>query len=152
MKVLLTLCYIHEPSRLLLGLKKRGFGKNRWNGFGGKLKDGEALIDAAKREVFEETSMVANELVECGLINFSFKNTKDIFEVHIFRANSFTGEPHESDEMKPQWFNINEIPYTEMWSSDKHWLPLFLANKKFKGNFLFDDKDKVIEFDLKEIS
>ena len=33
---LLTLLFVLEPSRVLLGMKKRGFGMGRWNGFGGK--------------------------------------------------------------------------------------------------------------------
>ena len=44
----------------------------------------------------------------------------------------------ETEEMKPQWFNFSDIPYEQMWSDDKYWLPILLAGKKFKGNFLFD--------------
>jgi 8-oxo-dGTP diphosphatase / 2-hydroxy-dATP diphosphatase len=150
MKVLLTLCYIHQPPRILLGLKKRGFGKDRWNGFGGKLKDGETLLAAAKREFLEEAGMTVDDLVEYGVVTFRFQNTEDIFEVHVFKANNYSGEPQESEEMKPQWFEVNKIPYAKMWSSDKHWFPLLLQGKKFFGNFLFDGNDEVIEFTLNE--
>ena len=34
---------IDEQNRILLGRKKRGFGANKYNGFGGKLDDGESL-------------------------------------------------------------------------------------------------------------
>ncbi|MEK7607017.1 MAG: DNA mismatch repair protein MutT, partial [Patescibacteria group bacterium] len=37
---LLTLCFIHQSPRILLGMKKRGFGAGRWNGFGGKVEAG----------------------------------------------------------------------------------------------------------------
>ena len=33
---------IDEQNRILLGRKKRGFGADKYNGFGGKLDDGEA--------------------------------------------------------------------------------------------------------------
>ena len=46
---LLTLAFIKETSRILLGYKKRGFGKGRWNGFGGKVMAGETIMDGAKR-------------------------------------------------------------------------------------------------------
>lgn len=46
---LLTLVMIMKDNRLLLGMKKRGFGKGRWNGFGGKVQGGETIIEAAKR-------------------------------------------------------------------------------------------------------
>ncbi len=34
---------------MLLGLKKRGFGAGKWNGFGGKVNPGEDIVDAALR-------------------------------------------------------------------------------------------------------
>jgi 8-oxo-dGTP diphosphatase / 2-hydroxy-dATP diphosphatase len=34
---------------VLLGFKKRGFGAGKWNGFGGKLEDGESNEMAANR-------------------------------------------------------------------------------------------------------
>ena len=46
---LLTLVLIREPSRVLLGMKKRGFGEGRWNGFGGKVEQGETITQAAYR-------------------------------------------------------------------------------------------------------
>ena len=41
-------------SRLLLGMKKRGFGAGKWNGFGGKIEPGETPRQAAIREIREE--------------------------------------------------------------------------------------------------
>ena len=49
---LLTLLFVlrSEPSsQVLLGFKKRGFGEDRWNGFGGKVQPGESISDAAVR-------------------------------------------------------------------------------------------------------
>lgn len=46
---LLTLVMVVQPGRVLLGMKKRGFGAGRWNGFGGKVQDGETIEDAARR-------------------------------------------------------------------------------------------------------
>ena len=34
---------IDEQNRILLGLKKRGFGADKYNGFGGKINDGESF-------------------------------------------------------------------------------------------------------------
>lgn len=49
---LLTLVLIHQNTRLLLGMKKRGFGVGRWNGFGGKVQPGETILEAAERYTF----------------------------------------------------------------------------------------------------
>jgi 8-oxo-dGTP diphosphatase / 2-hydroxy-dATP diphosphatase len=43
-----------EKSKILLGYKKRGFGKDKWNGLGGKVEPNESLIECAKRLVLYE--------------------------------------------------------------------------------------------------
>jgi 8-oxo-dGTP diphosphatase/2-hydroxy-dATP diphosphatase len=154
-KIVTTLCLVHQPPKILLGMKKRGFGAGRWNGFGGKVHEGETIEEAAKRELLEEAGIEPLRLEEAGVIDFDFENDDPTIEVHFFRAGEFTGEPTESDEMKPQWFDVNEIPFKDMWPDDLYWMPLFLEGKHFKGRFLFDrpsTKDyqsKIIEHELK---
>ena len=46
---LYTLAFVLDAGRILLGMKKRGFGAGRWNGFGGKVDPGESIEAAAKR-------------------------------------------------------------------------------------------------------
>lgn len=151
MKKILTLGVIHQPPNILLGLKKRGFGKDRWNGFGGKLKAGESLKDGLKREIAEEAGIAVSQLEKMGVLEFEFLGNHEILQVHIFKAVDFTGEIAESEEMKPQWFNEAEIPYSQMWPDDIYWLPLFLRNKKFKGRFLFGENDIILEQELTEV-
>jgi len=40
-----------NEGKIILGMKKRGFGVGRWNGFGGKVEEGETIGDAAHREL-----------------------------------------------------------------------------------------------------
>ncbi|KAM9726149.1 oxidized purine nucleoside triphosphate hydrolase isoform 2-T3 [Dama dama] len=47
---LYTLVLVLQPQRVLLGMKKRGFGAGRWNGFGGKVQEGETIEDGAKSQ------------------------------------------------------------------------------------------------------
>lgn len=44
-------------SSVLLGLKLRGFGAGKFNGFGGKVEPGERIRDAAMREMKEEAGI-----------------------------------------------------------------------------------------------
>ena len=44
-KKVLTLVYIRDDENILLGLKKRGFGTGKWNGFGGKVQAGETILE-----------------------------------------------------------------------------------------------------------
>ncbi len=147
----LTLCMIHKDSKILLAMKKRGFGAGRWNGYGGKLAEGETLEQAALREIQEESGITSAELEKKGIITFEFENDPVSLEVHIFDVTSYEGEPVETEEMKPQWFDIDKIPYEQMWSDDPHWLPLLLEGKKFRGKFLFD-RPSTAEYSAKIIS
>lgn len=146
-KTLMTLGYIIKGERVLLGYKKKGFGQGRWNGFGGKVEPGEDVKAAAAREIKEECGVEAKNLAEGGSHVFRFKeNPEEAFEVYVFRAFDFAGEPAESEEMRPAWFKFSDIPLANMWDDDQHWLPQFLQNgKKVKGIFLFNKNDRVLE-------
>lgn len=137
----MTLVIIHDHEKILLGLKKRGFGAGRWNGFGGKVQDGENVEQSALRELQEEVGVVPQDLRSRGQIVFSFETESDDLEVNIFSANNFSGEVVESEEMMPQWFLHEEIPYSQMWADDPHWLPLVLNGKNVKGRIHFDNPD-----------
>lgn len=138
MRKILTLCMVMKDGKLLLGMKKRGFGMGRWNGFGGKVEEGESIEEAAKREVFEESGLVARSVEKRGLIRFDFEDGTRGVEVHIFACDNFEGEAEESEEMRPEWFDAGTIPTTKMWTADALWLPLFLAGKTFEGDFTYD--------------
>uniref|UniRef100_A0A8C4TFI2 Oxidized purine nucleoside triphosphate hydrolase n=1 Tax=Erpetoichthys calabaricus TaxID=27687 RepID=A0A8C4TFI2_ERPCA len=97
---LLTLVLVVQPGRVLLGMKKRGFGAGRWNGFGGKVQPGETIEQAAKRELFEESSLTCDTLEKIGQIKFEFVGETEIMDVHIFRADTYQGEPAESEGKK----------------------------------------------------
>lgn len=136
---------------MLLGMKKRGFGAGWWNGFGGKIKEGESLIDAAKREVKEESGLDVLSLEEQGVLDFEYSDTQTLHTTHIFSCKEFEGSPQETEEMRPRWFSVDEIPYEDMWPDDKYWFPLLLAGKKFSGTFVFQGTDTITRHSLHEL-
>lgn len=138
MKKILTLCMVCTDSEVLLGMKKRGFGAGRWNGFGGKLEAGETIEAAALREVQEEVGIVPTDIKKVGILEFAFESEPQVLEVHVFKVDSYEGEPIESEEMRPQWFSFEEVPFGQMWSDDEHWFPYLQNNLLFRGEFLFD--------------
>ncbi|XP_078096355.1 oxidized purine nucleoside triphosphate hydrolase [Mustelus asterias] len=148
---LLTLVMVLRQQKILLGLKKRGFGASRWNGFGGKVQPGETIEEGAKRELWEESSLTVETLKKVGRIKFEFVGESELLDVHIFRTDSYQGEPVESEEMRPQWFDLDKIPFDEMWPDDIYWFPLLLQNKKFKGHFKFKGHNTILEYTLQEV-
>lgn len=149
-KKTLTLCFAYDDSRVLLGMKKRGFGAGRWNGFGGKVHNGETIEDAAKREFREESGILPTAISRRGTLTFIFEGDPVALEVHVFAADTYEGEYEETEEMAPKWFLHGEIPFDSMWPDDIFWLPLFLAGKKFKGEFIFADSNTLIKHSLVE--
>lgn len=147
----MTLCIVRQGSRVLLGMKKTGLGAGRWNGFGGKLEQGETIADSVVREVKEEADIDITDAREVGMCEFYSPVRPFIVEMHIFGASNFTGTPTESDEMRPQWFEVDALPKSEMWKSDLHWWPYFIKGKKFTGRFVFDKDDAVVDHDIREV-
>jgi len=146
----LTLCLIHQPPRMLLGMKKRGHGEGKWNGFGGKVQDGETIEGTAQRELHEEVGITASSLTRVGVLTFIYSADLEPMEVHLFRVDDFIGEPIESEEMRPQWFLTDALPFDEMWPDDRFWMPLFLEGKTFTGRFTFDEENNLLEQELHE--
>ncbi|XP_035470324.1 oxidized purine nucleoside triphosphate hydrolase isoform X1 [Scophthalmus maximus] len=147
----LTLVLVVQPGRVLLGMKKRGFGAGKWNGFGGKVQPGETIEDAARRELQEESGLTVDALEKVGNIKFEFVGETELLDVHIFRADAYNGDPTESEEMRPRWFQCNQIPFSEMWADDILWFPLILQKKKFVGYFKFQGHDVILSHRLEEV-
>jgi len=150
-----SLCLLLRDDQILLAMKKRGFGAGKWNGYGGKPQEGEAIEETAIREMREEIGVGAklSDLNKVATLRFYFKSTPEWNqEVNIFTILTWEGEPLESEEMKPAWFTRSKIPYESMWPDDKYWLPKVLEGKKLTGDFYFNEDGSEFEkFNLREV-
>ena len=148
-----TLCLLIKEDNILLAMKKRGFGVGRWNGVGGKVKDGEEIVDAMMREVKEEIGVDIIKAEKFGVFHFSFPHKPEFDQdVHLFVAKKWGGEPTESEEMMPKWFSFNEIPYDKMWADDKHWLGRVLKGEKLEADFVFKQGEIIDKHSIKKIN
>lgn len=148
----LVLLFPANSSRILLGMKKRGFGAGKWNGFGGKVLETETISQGAQRELMEEAGISCSDLSFCGLLSFEFEGNSEIYQVHVFKGSLFQGEVAESEEMRPAWFETAEIPYEKMWADDRVWMQKLLKDQLFQGKFVFLDENTIKSYDLQEVS
>jgi mutator protein MutT len=136
-----TILFLRQDNQLLLAMKKRGFGADKWNGVGGKVDPGETVEQAAIRECQEEIGVLPRNIRQVGRLQF-FDPTDASFhhDCFIFDATEWEGEPVETEEMRPQWFTIETIPYDKMWADDELWLPLLIEGTRFEGTIHVDDQ------------
>lgn len=150
-----TLCILKQNDQILLAMKKRGLGEGRFNGIGGKIEKGETPEQAMIRETKEEIFVEPVKYEKVGLIEFDeFNNkgerVKGLF--HLYLVHEWKGTPKESEEMKPKWFLLDNIPYSQMFPDDKYWLPLVLDNRKVKAYFQYDREWNLLEKKVEEIN
>jgi 8-oxo-dGTP pyrophosphatase MutT (NUDIX family) len=73
----MTACFLirHTPAhQVLLGFKKRGFAAGKYAGIGGRVEADETIRAAARRELYEETGILASysDLQAMGRSRFAF--------------------------------------------------------------------------------
>jgi len=147
-----TLCFLVKEDKVLLAMKKRGFGKGRWNGVGGKLNDKETIRQAAIRETKEEIDVSVKQIEKIAVLDFYFPQNQEWNQkVSVFMAKKWDKEPLETEEMAPKWFKQDKLPFESMWPDDVYWLPLVLKGKKVKAEFLFGENDILLDYKVEEI-
>jgi 8-oxo-dGTP pyrophosphatase MutT (NUDIX family) len=146
-----TVCLLvrgDPPRQILLGLKKAGFATGKYNGIGGKVEDGETVVEAAVRELEEEIHVRAAEadLQPVGHFTFLFRTKPEWNQVvYVYLIRTWQGVPEETDEMAPAWFDVEEIPYERMWQDDSHWLPRVLAGERVRARYIYGPDNESIE-------
>lgn len=142
-----TLCLLIRNNSICLAEKKRGFGIGKLNAPGGKADACETIEAAAVRELQEEVGVSAatENLEKVGMVYFYFDTHPDWDqEMHVFIVRKFSNEPTESDEMRPRWYPLTDIPYRQMWVTDQHWLPPVLQGKRIWASFHFTDAGETL--------
>ncbi|MFA5602607.1 MAG: 8-oxo-dGTP diphosphatase [Bacilli bacterium] len=152
-KMQTTLLLLRKDNKILLAMKKKGFGEGKYNGVGGKIEPNETPEEGMIRESKEEIFITPTEYYKVGTIEFMecYKGEKLNLTFHLFIATNWDGTPKESDEVKPKWFDIDKIPYDKMFPDDKYWLPYVLEGKKIKGFFDFDEDWNILSYKIEEL-
>ncbi|SDJ36376.1 8-oxo-dGTP diphosphatase [Natronorubrum texcoconense] len=124
---------------VLLIEKRRGLGEGWYNGPGGKLEADETPRECAVRETREEVGLEIDpeSLEKAGELTFLLDGEEHTF-CHVYRTRSFAGEPTPTEEARPEWVAVDDVPYDQMWEDDQFWLPGVLEGKTVVGEFRFE--------------
>ncbi|EED2403789.1 8-oxo-dGTP diphosphatase [Listeria monocytogenes] len=123
-----TLCFIQRADEVLLLNRQKSPWMGSWNGVGGKIEQGEALLESIKREITEETGISSKdyEIRDIGEMKW-FVDGENLGGMHLFLAtlpdNYTYPTPRATDEgildfKKRAWILnpenagvVNNLPY-----------------------------------------
>ena len=146
-----TLCFLLRESErgteVLLGLKRTGFGLGKIVGIGGHVEPGESDSEAVVREVWEESGIVVLEkdLDHAGVVEFVFPARPEWnMTCRLFTTRRWEGEPVESPEITPEWFDAASLPLERMWQDAEHWLPPALAGETIDVMVVLNEDNETV--------
>ncbi len=103
---LTVLCLITDGDRMLLQNRV----KNDWQGYtlpGGHVEPGESFVDAAIRELKEETGLDIKNPRLVGVKQFPIKDGR--YVVLLFKATEYSGTVMSSDEGQMEWVESDRL-------------------------------------------
>ena len=128
--------------KFLMVRNQRGINKGFVNFPGGKREPGETMEECVKRETFEETSVVIEDPVYVGYVEFP---TSEFF-VHIYRSTKFSGEIQaNAGETEVFWQDADKIPYSQMREADRDFLPEVLAGCFVRRRYYYADDGHLVK-------
>lgn len=146
-----TLCYIERDGKYLMihRVKKvEDINKDKWVGVGGKFEERETPFDCVRREIQEETGLIAKSLSYRGLVTF-ISNEFGTEYMHLFHTDDFEGELTAScDEGNLEWVDKNEIVNLPLWEGDKIFLDLLNKDTPFFSLKLVYEGSKLVSHTL----
>ena len=131
--------------------KEADFHAGKWNGLGGKLEKNESPIEAAAREIFEESGLrlPPSAFSVLGVLQFpNFKPQKH--EDWICYVVTARVPDEKITEVKPagpegdlSWIERAEVLQLNLWEGDKLFIPHVLENKPFVGTIWYENGNVV---------
>jgi 8-oxo-dGTP diphosphatase len=152
-----VLIYAFDKNRVLLihrvpqGAErtKTDYHLGKWNGLGGKLEADESPLEAAQRELAEESGLhiPLERFKPLGTIQFpNFKAHKnEDWMVFVFRAEVTEQEAravrYSSEEGNLHWIETEKFPELGFWPGDRHFLPHVLEGRPFMGAIWYEGQE-----------
>jgi 8-oxo-dGTP diphosphatase len=105
--------FVKKDGKILVGKRKGSHGAATWALPGGHLEPGESFEACCKREVFEETGLIINNISPVVFTNDVFHNEGLHYITLFFKGEyesgeAFVAEPRHCEEWR--WVSLDHIP------------------------------------------
>lgn len=102
-----NMCMIYNEDYILVQDRQN----SDWPGItfpGGHVEHGESFVESVKREVFEETGLIIENPILCGVKQFQTKQNQG-YVVLFFKTNQFEGNLKSSKEGDVFWIEKENL-------------------------------------------
>lgn len=105
-----TLIFLTNGDKILLirGAANKRLWANLYNGIGGHVEKGEDIFSSAKRELLEETGIIANQLWHCGSLIIDTDQPTGI-GIFVFKGITDSLEVKDSLEGTLEWVPTHQL-------------------------------------------
>ena len=138
-------------NRILLAYHKTGEMSGYYTGLLGEINKNEAPQEAAIRITRDMGGISVPKADLRAVFEFTFDDS-DAETEYEYYTTLFNGQPQETAHIKPEWFEIDKIPYSQMPADDAIWYPPFLDGKLQRGKFHFArDYKTILHYEVYEV-
>ena len=137
--------------RILLVCHKTGEMSGYYTGLLGEVYENETPLEGAVRIAQDMCGISVQEAELRAIFEFTLDDS-DIENEYEYYTTQFNGQPRETSHIKPEWFEFDKIPYSQMPADDAVWYPPFLNGKLQRGKFHFTrDIKTLLHYEIYEV-